>query len=97
MFYNREMMTSQLQQGVCEVFFKKRNNAIRQMICTLNPTQLPLTEMAQNLAIAPPQNPTPAQQNVIAVWDVEKMAWRSFRVNSVLFFRTKGQPPQNIK
>tara|TARA_R110002020_G_scaffold289951_3_gene505423 strand:+ start:2453 stop:2746 length:294 start_codon:yes stop_codon:yes gene_type:complete len=97
MFYNKELMTSQLQQGVCEVFFKKRNNAIRQMICTLNPTQLPLTEMAQSLAVAPQQNPTPAQQNLISVWDLEKMAWRSFRVNSVLFFRVKGQPPQNVK
>ena len=79
------------------MFFKKRNNAIRQMICTLDPKQLPLKEMAQSLAVAPPQNQTPAQQGVLAVWDVEKMAWRSFRVNSIIFFRTKGQPPQNIK
>ena len=97
MFYNKEQITQQLQQGVCEVFFRKRNNSIRHMICTLNPTQVPITEMAQNLAVAPEQNPTPAQQNVVSVWDLEKMAWRSFRLNSVIFFRVKGQPPQNTK
>ena len=34
---------------------------------------------------------TPAKQNVIPVWDVEKMAWRSFRVNSVLFVETESR------
>ena len=97
MFYNKQVITQQLQQSVCEVFFKKRNNAIRQMICTLDPKQLPLTEMAQSLAVAPNQSPTPAQENVIAVWDLEKMAWRSFRLNSIIFFRQKGQPPQSVK
>ena len=84
----REEMMSQLQQGKCEVFFKKLDGTIRQMICTLNPKLAPKIEESRvnNAPLGPEDSP------VIPVWDLEKFAWRSFRTDSVLVFNLKTEP-----
>jgi hypothetical protein len=59
------------------VKFIKNDGSVREMICTL----------LESLAI-PYEKKTdkqkPENDEVLAVWDVEKHAWRSFRVNTVL-------------
>ena len=67
---------SQLQQGRTEIFFRKSDGSIRHMICTLNPKLAPKILLAKGES----QN-----QEVVAVWDLEKQGWRSFKTNSVLF------------
>ena len=79
----RDEMVGKLQQGKCEVFFKKKNGAVRQMICTLNPTLAPFIQ-EKRISEAPQQ-----QTNVIAVWDLEKLAWRSFLPETVLVFNER--------
>jgi hypothetical protein len=91
---DKQQLRGLLQSGVSEVFFKKRNGSIRQMVCTLDPSQLPITEQARQVssAFSPDAGEeTPAQQNVLAVWDLEKMAWRSFRINSIVFYKKRGE------
>ena len=84
MIFTREQILPQLQQGVCELFFKKVNGSIRHMTCTLNPEFLPMLEQTKVGMSNEPINP-----DVIPVWDLDKQDWRSFRVNTVFFFKVK--------
>tara|TARA_B110000285_G_C14813425_1_gene463033 strand:+ start:168 stop:404 length:237 start_codon:yes stop_codon:yes gene_type:complete len=64
-----------LRKDVLTINFTKVNGEERVMNCTLNETLLPEaitsdSEKKENL-------------DVIAVWDTDKDAWRSFRVDSV--------------
>ena len=66
-----------LQMGRTEIMFRKvEDGSIRHMICTLNPSLAPRILLAKEES----QN-----QEVIAVWDLEKQNWRSFRADSVLY------------
>ena len=77
MVHTKESIRSQLQHSVMTVKFIKNDGSVREMICTL----------LESLAI-PYEKKTdkqkPENDEVLAVWDVEKHAWRSFRVNTVL-------------
>lgn len=72
-----------LQSGKTEIFFKKVNGSIRHMICTLNPTLAPKVLLAKEES---------SSQEVIAVWDLEKHGWRSFRADSVLYLSEDDHP-----
>lgn len=76
---NRDDMIETLEQYKTKVTFKKINGEIRDMICTLNENYLPKTETSnvENLEI-------------VTVWDLEKSAWRRFRVDSVINFEVEG-------
>jgi|2_EtaG_2_1085320.scaffolds.fasta_scaffold29273_3 hypothetical protein len=81
-----QMMIEKLQNGICEVFFKKvEDGSVRQMLCTLNADKVPIFEGKRIETAGMSQNPS-----VIAVWDIEKSAWRSFRVQSVLMFNERS-------
>jgi hypothetical protein len=71
----RETLVNGLKKDVLTINFTKVNGEERVMNCTLNETLLPEaitsdSEKKENL-------------DVIAVWDTDKDAWRSFRVDSV--------------
>ena len=90
MIFSKQEIITKLKREICEIFFKKKDGSIRHMICTLNQSLIPTRELVRAEKASLPQT-TPAKQNVIAVWDVEKMAWRSFRVNSLLFVDTESR------
>jgi len=73
---NRETVLSILRKSVCEVVFIKKNGEFRKMKCTLNSDLLPDydKEKAVNREV---------NESVVAVWDLEKEAWRSFRLSSL--------------
>lgn len=73
---NREIR-SMLHHGVCEVTFTKVNGDVRTMPCTLDSTLLPpqpLKEFHETRLYNP---------EVLSVWCLDKMEWRSFRVANV--------------
>ena len=74
----REALVKSLQKNIMSVIFTKKNGEERTMHCTLNETLLPETtgdsEKKENL-------------DVIVVWDTDKDAWRSFRVDSVNYIK----------
>jgi len=79
----KDEMVSQLQEGIREVMFTKKDGNIRHMKCTLNPSLAPnILEVKESK-----NNP-----NVIPVWDIEKSQWRSFRVDSILYFSDEDKP-----
>jgi hypothetical protein len=74
MMTKREALVKSLQKNIMSVIFTKKNGEERTMHCTLNETLLPETtgdsEKKENL-------------EVLAVWDVDIDAWRSFRLDSI--------------
>jgi len=68
-----------LKNNVVHVHFTKKNGEVRIMRCTLMESMLPKQiDLEESI-----QNKTESKTN-IAVWDLEKKSWRSFRTDSVL-------------
>ena len=72
----REYMINELQKRNCRVIFKKVNGEERDMTCTL------IEE------ILPPMKGSERQLNseVIRAYDINKNAFRAFRIENVLSF-----------
>lgn len=73
--FTKEELQEQLKTGPQIVTFTKADGTERVMRCTLNESYLPLQE----------EKETKRKPNdeVVPVWDLDKNAWRSFRVDSV--------------
>ena len=73
---NKDTLTEHLKTGIVSVKFKKVDGTERTMRCTL-----------QESYIQPYDNKTervrPDNDNLLSVWDIDKNAWRSFRIDSV--------------
>jgi len=80
----REDLKNNLRAKIGTVTFTKANGDERIMRCTLQesvlPTQTELEEAVQK------KGPTDS----LAVWDLEKSAWRSFRYDSVISVNFEG-------
>ena len=68
-----------LREGICRVTFTKKDGTERKMKCTLSEKHMPKVEFSKD-AEAPKKEPN---KEVVKCWDLEKEAWRSFRVDSV--------------
>jgi len=89
MITNRDELTSILTKNVATITFTKKDGTSRDMICTLR---------EDILSVFTPQETEKSEKktrkmnpDVLAVWDVEKKAWRSFRVDSVEFIKIDGE------
>jgi hypothetical protein len=78
MVISEDKLMENLQTGRTEIFFRKVDGSIRHMICTLNP------KLAPRILLVKKEN---ISQEVIAVWDLEKHDWRSFRKDSIISMR----------
>ena len=68
-----------LQRGTVTVTFQKiDSNEVRVMPCTLNRTLLEAHGIQTNIDAISPESAH------LAVWSLDKEAWRSFRVETVL-------------
>jgi WYL_2, Sm-like SH3 beta-barrel fold len=75
---NKYELKEVLSNGVATVTFEKVDGTERTMKCTLlNEYLPPHTETTDE------SEPRKQNDNIIAVWDIEKNDWRSFRVDSV--------------
>lgn len=72
-FMNRERLVEILRTNVAVVTFIKVNGERRIMKCTLSPDVLPALKGSNHKR----------NKEVLPVWDVEKQAWRSFRLDSI--------------
>ena len=72
----REWLQSHLRMGPVTVIFTKKDGTERTMNCTL-----------QEGVVVPHENKTDKTKvendEVLAVWDIDKSAWRSFRLDSI--------------
>jgi len=81
--YDRDTLLRELRDFVIEVSFEKVNGQNRLMRCTLRPDMLPPSYI--NRDITEEKKFHKENVEVIAAWDVEKNAWRSFRVDGVKY------------
>ena len=75
---DREQIVSLLKTNKCTVEFTKVDGEKRTMPCTLNPEFMPVQTVVEG-KVAKKTN-----DNVISAWCLDKQAWRSFRVDSVI-------------
>ena len=75
----REDLKAQLQSNVKMVTFHKVNGDKREMRCTLNPSYLPETKPKAEGYV-----PKPVNKEILAVYDLDEKAWRSFRIENIL-------------
>ena len=78
---NKEMLKDNLSRNVMKIEFTKADGTIREMLCTLDPKRLPESPIKESKK---KENP-----DVLAVFDLEKNAWRSFRLDSVISMRNQ--------
>tara|TARA_B100001939_G_C16873964_1_gene587730 strand:+ start:515 stop:778 length:264 start_codon:yes stop_codon:yes gene_type:complete len=82
----RNNLVAALQRGTVQVTFKKiDSDEIRVMPCTLNPVVLEAYEVKGSLAKMEPSS------DHYAVWALDKEAWRSFRVETVVSWEVLGE------
>jgi hypothetical protein len=67
-----------LRDGICKVTFTKKDGTERHMKCTLSEAFMPHIEFSKDT-----KAPKPTNKEVVKCWDLDKDAWRSFRVDSV--------------
>lgn len=68
-----------LSKYVAEITFNKVDGSVRKMNCTLMADHLPQVISEEQVAHVPRvQN-----DDVLAVWDLDKQDWRSFRLDSI--------------
>lgn len=73
----RSEMLRDLRKGPCTVVFTKSDRTRREMRCTLDENVLPAYDGKNG----------GDDRHVINVWDLDKRAWRSFRVEAVRSFK----------
>ena len=79
----REEMLQALHHNTCKVTFVKADNSIREMLCTLD------LDNVQGVPETFSSNPQPSEER-ITVWDLEKSAWRQFKIESIIDFEAKN-------
>jgi hypothetical protein len=85
MIITKDELKNILKTTVLTVNFKKKDDTLRKMICTLNEEYLPDVEITDETKAKKSKTESP---DAIAVWDLEKQAWRSFRVDSIINYET---------
>tara|TARA_B100000131_G_scaffold321617_1_gene372891 strand:- start:18396 stop:18695 length:300 start_codon:yes stop_codon:yes gene_type:complete len=83
--YSYEKMMEDLKLATCRVIFKKVNGEERDMVCTLKEDVLPPAKKDDPIS---QKKIRELNKEVIAVWDINKEAWRSFRVENVTTFES---------
>lgn len=68
-----------LHEGDVKITFKKKDGTSRTMTCTLREDALPKqTDLEEQI------QKKKKNTDVLAVWDLEKQGWRSFRYDSIV-------------
>lgn len=83
---NRDEMLNSLRENVCEVTFTKKDGSEREMTCTLNMHSI--DEEYHPKGTDGDQGVKP-NLDVVKVFDLANLGWRSFRVESVKNFAVK--------
>ena len=79
----KEELKNLLHENTLSVIFKKVDGTERKMLCTLNPELLPATDKQEGDEVKKLKKQSDTN---IAVWDLEKNSWRSFRTDSIISY-----------
>ena len=73
----KQILVSKLMKGSVEVKFTKKDGTLRIMKCTKCKELIPFLNQSKTKRVY--NNP-----NLIQVWDLDKLSWRSFDFNSII-------------
>ena len=76
-----DFLKEKLRESILSVVFVKKDGTERKMRCTLREDLIPTLQEATTTA----QNRVRSDES-LAVWDLEKDGWRSFRYDSIIGF-----------
>jgi hypothetical protein len=76
----REQYLHMLRNNICVVTFTKRDGTERIMRCTLKSDLLPTPATTKPITEVKVRKTNP---NTLAVWDLDKSAWRGFSVEQI--------------
>ena len=79
----KDTLKEQLKNNILLVTFRKTDDTIRDMKCTLMESYLPKVEITETTEKTKKGNP-----NIVSVWDLDKNSWRSFRLDSIIKIET---------
>jgi hypothetical protein len=82
---SKEDLVNLLKSKVVTIKFRKKDDSIRKMVCTLSEDYLPDPE---EIIEGQEKKKKKENPNTLPVWDLEKLAWRSFRVDSVVEYES---------
>lgn len=71
----KDWFSEYLSENTVTVEFNKQNGEKRRMICTRDIGKIPVEQQ--------PTTSKPSATDAIAVWDLEKSAWRSFNLSNL--------------
>jgi len=77
--YSKAELQEILSKNTVSVVFTKKDGTERNMFCTLDPQFLPA--MREDTTVS--DSKRPPNDSVVAVWDLDIGAWRSFRLDSI--------------
>lgn len=77
--YDKNELKSKLTGCVANITFTKKDGTERKMVATLMAEYLPNVISEEQVAHVPRVQ----SDEVLAVWDLDKQAWRSFRLDSI--------------
>lgn len=80
-FSANNYLKDKLRESILNVQFVKKDGTERRMRCTLKADLLPAQTDIEEAVQKKTPNP-----DILAVWDLEKEAWRSFRYDSIIGF-----------
>jgi len=72
-----------LSENTLTVTFNKKDGTQRTMLCTLMPGHLPVVEKREGDEVKEPKKQS---EESLPVWDLEKKAWRAFRLDSIVSY-----------
>jgi len=76
---NKSELQENLRKCAANITFTKKDGTVRRMYATLMADYLPAVIVEEQAAHVPRvQN-----DEVLAVWDLDKQSWRSFRLDSI--------------
>lgn len=75
---SREFLRKMLKESTVSVTFLKNDGSERKMLCTLKENSIPAEKMPKNTG-------KKVNSDVLAVFDLEKQDWRSFRYDAIKF------------
>lgn len=78
---NKTELIEKLKTSEVTVSFKKKDGTIRDMKCTLMESKIPKNEVANTSDVTKQRK---KNEEVLAVFDLEKNEWRSFRWDSLI-------------
>jgi hypothetical protein len=82
---SKEEIKTLLKESTCVVKFIKSDGSIRNMTCTLNASAIPPQQVSESTSTKVRKEDS---ENIVRVWDIEKSAWRSFKISTVISLST---------